>query len=78
MAPTASSPSGSGNPLAEGPAGDSAVFSGPSATIQNAPPPRSSEAESILLVQRLAARALVYVEAHSGRPLEIEAADLYV
>lgn len=54
-----------------------AVFSGPTATIQNTPPLRTTGTESILRAQRLAARAVVYVEAHSAHPLEIDAADLY-
>ena len=53
------------------------VFSGPTATIQNSPPLRTSGPEPIVRTQRLAAKAVVYVEALSAHPLELDAADLY-
>lgn len=67
-----------------------AVFSGPTATIQNSPPlVTSNKARSAnglpllpsrfdrLRPQRLAAPVTVYIEAFSGHPLEADAAELY-
>jgi hypothetical protein len=54
-----------------------AVFSGPTATIQNSPPLITSGAEHIIRAQRLAAPAVVYIEAFSAHPLEQDAAALY-
>jgi hypothetical protein len=52
-----------------------AVFSGPTATIQNTPPLLTSR--DTLRAQRLAAPAVVYVEQFSGHPLEADSGDLY-
>jgi hypothetical protein len=58
-----------------------AVFSGPTATIQNTPPLVSHTGDSgprdTLRAQRLAAPAVVYVEQFSGHPLEADSSDLY-
>jgi hypothetical protein len=67
-----------------------AVFSGPTATIQNTPPlrtradpspaaaaTRAGDPSDTLRAQRLAAPAIVYVEQFSGHPLERDSADLY-
>jgi hypothetical protein len=60
-----------------------AVFSGPTATIQNTPPLLTSAAHSGdshgggVRAQRLAAPAVVYVEQFSAHPLEADAADVY-
>jgi L-asparaginase len=62
-----------------------AVFSGPTATIQNTPPlrtratgaARAGDPSDTLRAQRLAAPAVVYVEQFSGHPLERDSADLY-
>ena len=68
-----------------------AVFSGPTATIQNSPPlVTSNQARrahglpevpaprfDTLRPQRLAASVTAYVEQHSAHPLEADAADLY-
>jgi L-asparaginase len=57
-----------------------AVFSGPTATIQNTPPLLSHEGggrRDTLRAQRLAAPAVVYVEQFSAHPLEADSADLY-
>ena len=57
-----------------------AVFSGPTATIQNTPPLVSHEgggSRDTLRAQRLAAPAVVYVEQFSGHPLEADSSDLY-
>lgn len=54
-----------------------AVFAGPTATIQNTPPLVASTSGRILRAQRLAAPAVVYVEAFSAHPLERDAAALY-
>lgn len=54
-----------------------AVFSGPTATIQNTPPLVTSTSGNILRAQRLAAPAVVYVEAFSAHPLERDVATLY-
>lgn len=67
-----------------------AVFSGPTATIQNSPPlvtsnkarikhglPRRSGRFDTLRSQRLAAPVTVYIEMFSGHPLEADAAELY-
>lgn len=57
-----------------------AVFSGPTATIQNTPPlvtSGSDGAGDTLRAQRLAAPAVVYVEQFSGHPLEADSGDLY-
>jgi L-asparaginase len=58
-----------------------AVFSGPTATIQNTPPLLTSDAgdrrRDTLRAQRLAAPVTVYVEQFSGHPLEADSADLY-
>ncbi len=52
-----------------------AVFSGPTATIQNSPPLISGE--SVLRAQRVAVSAEIWVEQFSGHPLEADSADLY-
>ncbi len=52
-----------------------AVFSGPTATIQNSPPLISSE--DVLRAQRVAVPVEIWVEQYSGHPLEIDSADLY-
>lgn len=68
-----------------------AVFSGPTATIQNTPPlvtsdavraihglPRRGETGfDLLRAQRLAAPATVYIEAFSAHPLESDSAELH-
>jgi hypothetical protein len=57
-----------------------AVFSGPTATIQNTAPLVNASANGHghpLRAQRLAAPAVVYVEQFSGHPLEADAAELY-
>lgn len=54
-----------------------AVFSGPTATIQNTPPLVSAGDGPIPRAQRLATSAVVYVEAQSAHPLEADALDLY-
>jgi L-asparaginase len=54
-----------------------AVFAGPTATIQNTPPLVTSTSEHIIRAQRLAAPAVVYVEALSAHPMERDAATLY-
>lgn len=67
-----------------------AVFSGPTATIQNSPPLVTSNKARVangleplpgrfdrLRSQRLAAPVTVYIEAFSGHPLEADAAELY-
>ena len=52
-----------------------AVFSGPTATIQNSPPLVSGE--GILRAQRVAAPVEIWVEQFSGHPLELDSIDLY-
>ena len=57
-----------------------AVFSGPTATIQNTPPLLSHSSGGLrdtLRAQRLAAPAVVYVEQFSAHPLEADSSDLY-
>lgn len=54
-----------------------AVFSGPTATIQNSPPLRTSDGDTYLRPQRLAAPLVAYVEAYSAHPLEADAESLY-
>lgn len=58
-----------------------AVFSGPTATIQNTPPlltrDGSGGRRDTLRAQRLAAPAVVYVEQFSAHPLEADSGDLY-
>jgi hypothetical protein len=58
-----------------------AVFSGPTATIQNTPPLLTSDGSGgvrdTLRAQRLAASAVVYVEQFSAHPLEADSGDLY-
>jgi L-asparaginase len=60
-----------------------AVFSGPTATVQNTAPlltrraGGSGEASDTLRPQRLAAPAIVYVEPFSAHPLERDSAELY-
>jgi L-asparaginase len=61
-----------------------AVFSGPTATIQNTPPLLTSPVArgnghggGAVRAQRLAAPAVVYVEQFSAHPLEADAADIY-
>ncbi|HEX6454194.1 MAG TPA: hypothetical protein VF060_32630 [Trebonia sp.] len=58
-----------------------AVFSGPTATIQNTPPLITGDGpggrRDTLRAQRLAAPAVVYVEQFSGHPLEADSSDLY-
>lgn len=58
-----------------------AVFSGPTATIQNTPPLLTSEGSGgrrdTLRAQRLASPAVVYVEQFSAHPLEADSGDLY-
>ena len=58
-----------------------AVFSGPTATIQNTPPLLTTDGgggrRDTLRAQRLAAPAVVYVEQFSAHPLEADSADLY-
>ncbi|HWD25155.1 MAG TPA: asparaginase domain-containing protein [Acidimicrobiales bacterium] len=54
-----------------------AVFSGPTATIQNTPPLRTTGVERLLRAQRLAQPAVVYVEAFSAHPLESDMSELY-
>jgi L-asparaginase len=58
-----------------------AVFSGPTATIQNTPPLLTADGGrgrlDTLRAQRLAAPAVVYVEQFSAHPLEADSGDLY-
>jgi L-asparaginase len=58
-----------------------AVFSGPTATIQNTPPLLTRDGpggrRDTLRAQRLAAPAVVYVEQFSAHPLEADSSDLY-
>jgi hypothetical protein len=58
-----------------------AVFSGPTATIQNTPPLVTSDGggsrRDTLRAQRLATPVVVYVEQFSGHPLEADSGDLY-
>lgn len=54
-----------------------AVFSGPTATIQNSPPLRTSGPDTYLRPQRLAAPLVAYIEAYSAHPLESDARSLY-
>lgn len=58
-----------------------AVFSGPTATIQNTAPLLTSDGSGgprdTLRAQRLAAPAVVYVEQFSAHPMEADSADLY-
>lgn len=54
-----------------------AVFSGPTATIQNTPPLRTTSDERIMRAQRLASPVVVYIEAFSAHPMELDAADNY-
>lgn len=54
-----------------------AVFSGPTATIQNSPPLRTSDDDTYLRPQRLAAPLVAYIEAYSAHPLEADARSLY-
>jgi hypothetical protein len=58
-----------------------AVFSGPTATIQNTPPLLTTDGSGgrrdTLRAQRLAAPAVVYVEQFSAHPLEADSGDLY-
>jgi hypothetical protein len=58
-----------------------AVFSGPTATIQNTPPLITSDGSGghldTLRAQRLAVPAVVYVEQFSAHPLEADSSDLY-
>ncbi len=60
-----------------------AVFSGPTATVQNTPPLLTrghglvGDASDTLRPQRLAAPAVVYLEPFSAHPLEHDSAELY-
>jgi hypothetical protein len=54
-----------------------AVFSGPTATIQNTPALRTTGKVPSLRHQRLGAPAVVYVEAYSAHPMELDSTALY-
>lgn len=54
-----------------------AVFSGPTATIQNTPTLRTSGEVPSLRHQRLGAPAVLYVEAYSAHPMEVDSAASY-